>query len=112
MIQVKEMLQDKDLKYSKSEDEGSRVEQLELDKVSQAMEITTLKQRVKKLEKRNKVVDVITTAKIITEVVTAASKTITAADVQVLAATAASSTLIATPSRRRKGVVIRDLEES
>nr|GEY76579.1 hypothetical protein [Tanacetum cinerariifolium] len=44
------------------------------------------------------VVDVVTTAKLITKVVTAASETVTAA-------------IIAAPSRRRKGVVIRDLQE-
>nr|GEY72602.1 hypothetical protein [Tanacetum cinerariifolium] len=43
------------------------------------------------------VVDVVTTAKLITKVVTAPSETITAA-------------IAAAPSRRRKGVVIRDLE--
>nr|GEU62252.1 xylulose kinase-1 [Tanacetum cinerariifolium] len=70
--------------------------------------------------KFQEVVDVVTTAKIITKVVTAASDTITAAsttvtvaDAQVSAATiiAAPSKLTATP-RRRKGVVIRDPEET
>nr|GFD27407.1 hypothetical protein [Tanacetum cinerariifolium] len=94
-----------------------RVEHLEQDKIAQALEITKLKQRVKKLERRNKlkasklkrlkkvgttqkvetfndtvidddvdiepaelqeVVEVVTTAKLITEVVTTASATITA----------------------------------
>nr|GEX83766.1 hypothetical protein [Tanacetum cinerariifolium] len=59
------------------------------------------------------VVDIVTTAKIITEVVTAASTTITTDDVPIpTATTAAAPTLIAAPSRRRKGVVIRDPEES
>nr|GEV71183.1 hypothetical protein [Tanacetum cinerariifolium] len=59
------------------------------------------------------VVDVVTTAKIITEVVTATSTTIIAADVLIPAATtAAAPTLIVAPSRRTKGVVIRDPEES
>nr|GEX67629.1 hypothetical protein [Tanacetum cinerariifolium] len=164
-----------------------KVEQLELDKIAQALEITKLKQWVKKLERRNKlkggiitninadedvvledtkdvaveksadvednadiqgrkvesraeiykidmehakkvlsmqeeeseptevqeVVDVVTTAKIITKVVTAASTTITAADVPIPAVTtAAAPTLIAAPSRRRKEVVIRDPEET
>nr|GEY14449.1 hypothetical protein [Tanacetum cinerariifolium] len=58
------------------------------------------------------VVDVVTTAKIITEVVTAASTTITAADVPIPPAiTAAAPTFTAAPSRRRKGVVIRDPQE-
>nr|GEU47523.1 putative ribonuclease H-like domain-containing protein [Tanacetum cinerariifolium] len=139
------------------------------DKVAQALEITKLKQRVKKLEKKNKdvvledakdvtaveestadlgrqaesqakiykidlehakkvlsmqeeesnpaklqeVVDVVTIAKLITKVVTAASTTITAADALILAATiAAAPTLTAAFSRRRKGVVIRDPKET
>nr|GEW21803.1 hypothetical protein [Tanacetum cinerariifolium] len=133
-----------------------RVEHLELDKIAQALEISKLKRRVKKLERRNKgwmiadmdadadvvleeakdvaadakadqdtdeeesepaelqeVVDIVTTAKIITEIVTTASTTITAADVLVPAATTtAALKLTAAPSRRTKGVVIRDLEES
>nr|GFC09929.1 hypothetical protein [Tanacetum cinerariifolium] len=58
--------------------------------------------------------DVVTTTKIITEVVTAAITTITAADVTIPAATtaAAAPTLTAAPSRRRKGVVIRDPKET
>nr|GEW19382.1 hypothetical protein [Tanacetum cinerariifolium] len=123
-----------------------RVEHLEFDKVAQALEITKLKRRVKKLERRNKVrmiakmdqddvvvledgkekdkevvdavkdvkeakedetkpaevqevVDVVTTAKLITEVVTAASQTVTVAnaivttvEAQVPAATTATLT--------------------
>nr|GEZ89467.1 hypothetical protein [Tanacetum cinerariifolium] len=66
------------------------------------------------------VVDVVTTAKIIREVVTAASETITVASAiiptpepQVPAATlnAAPTRVVAAPSRRRKGVVIRDPED-
>nr|GEU52023.1 hypothetical protein [Tanacetum cinerariifolium] len=66
------------------------------------------------------VVDVVTTAKIITEVVTAASDTITtastnitAADVPIYATTiVAAFTLTVAPSRRRKGVVIKDPQET
>nr|GEV30939.1 reverse transcriptase domain-containing protein [Tanacetum cinerariifolium] len=59
------------------------------------------------------VVDIVTTAKIITEVVTAASTTITATNVPIPAAiTAVAPTLTAAPSRRTKGVVIMDPEES
>nr|GEV01619.1 hypothetical protein [Tanacetum cinerariifolium] len=128
-----------------------RVEHLEFDKVAQAVKITKLKQRVKKLERRNKgrmiaemyqdvdvvleddkkkdesepdevqeVVDVVNTAKIITEVVTTASETITttstnitAAEAQVPAATltVTPARVTAAPSRKRKGIVIRDLQE-
>nr|GEW26870.1 putative ribonuclease H-like domain-containing protein [Tanacetum cinerariifolium] len=139
-----------------------RVEHLEHDNIDQALEITKLKRRVRKLERRNKgrmivemdedddvvlekakdvptniakadqdakvlgmqkdeskptkvqeVVEVVTTAKLITEVVTAASTTIAAAEVPVPAATTpAASKLNAAPSRRTKGVVIRDPKES
>nr|GEW58300.1 ribonuclease H-like domain-containing protein [Tanacetum cinerariifolium] len=123
-----------------------RVEHLELDKIAQALEISNLKRKVKKLERRNKVkgrmiadmdadadvvleeakeedeskpaevqdvVEVVTTAKLITKVVTAASITITAAEVPVSAATtAAAPKLTAAPKRRTKGVVIRDPKES
>nr|GEV77608.1 retrovirus-related Pol polyprotein from transposon TNT 1-94 [Tanacetum cinerariifolium] len=59
------------------------------------------------------VVDVVTTAKIITEVVTAASTTIIAADVPIPAATiVVAPTLTAASSRRRKGVVIRDPQKT
>nr|GEV51438.1 putative ribonuclease H-like domain-containing protein [Tanacetum cinerariifolium] len=69
------------------------------------------------------VVDVVTTTKLITEVVTAASETVTAASVIITTAeaqvpAATTATLIAAParvaaaaSRRRKGVVIRDPEK-
>nr|GEZ49264.1 hypothetical protein [Tanacetum cinerariifolium] len=59
------------------------------------------------------VVDIVTTSKIVTEAITAASTTITAADVPIPAATTdVASKLTTAPSRRTKGVVIRDLEES
>nr|GEW31162.1 hypothetical protein [Tanacetum cinerariifolium] len=59
------------------------------------------------------VVDVVTTAKLITEVVTAASITISAADVLVPAVTTdAAPTLTVVPRRMTKGVVITNLEES
>nr|GEW61314.1 hypothetical protein [Tanacetum cinerariifolium] len=135
------------------------VKHLEYDKVAQALEITKLKRRVKKLEKWNmvkgrmiddfdkddvavlmddkeeevkddqeddpaevqEVVDVVTTAKLITEVVTAASETVTAASTTISAAepqvptasitTAAPVRGVAASTRRRKGVVIRDPKE-
>nr|GEZ50498.1 hypothetical protein [Tanacetum cinerariifolium] len=70
--------------------------------------------------KVQEVVDVVTTAKLITKVVTAASETVTAgstfisaAEPQVPAATitAAPAKVATAPSKRRKGVVIRDPEE-
>nr|GEW37736.1 hypothetical protein [Tanacetum cinerariifolium] len=87
-----------------------RVEHLEHDKVAQALEITKLKKRVKKLERANKeAVEVVTTAKLITEVVAAVSESVTAASATIAAVAAA--TIIAAPvrvaaasTRRRKGV--------
>nr|GEW20500.1 hypothetical protein [Tanacetum cinerariifolium] len=62
------------------------------------------------------VVEVVTTAKLMTKVVTAASATITAADTLIPATTitTATPTLTTAPSaaRRRKGVVIRDPKET
>nr|GEU51348.1 uncharacterized mitochondrial protein AtMg00810-like [Tanacetum cinerariifolium] len=63
--------------------------------------------------KLQEVMNIVTTAKIITKVVTATSTTITAADVPIpTTTTAAAPTLTAAPSRRTKGVVIRDPKES
>nr|GEZ70000.1 reverse transcriptase domain-containing protein [Tanacetum cinerariifolium] len=66
------------------------------------------------------VVDVVTITKLITEVVTAVSETVTAASAIIFAAepqvaaatiTAIPVKVVAAPSRRRKGVVIRDPKE-
>nr|GEV49380.1 hypothetical protein [Tanacetum cinerariifolium] len=97
-----------------------------LKKVGSAQRIDTSDDTVMDDEEKSKpaeiheVVDVFTTAKIITEVVTAASDTIitasttiTVADVPIPAATiAATPTLTAAPSRRRKGVAIKDPQET
>nr|GEV68663.1 retrovirus-related Pol polyprotein from transposon TNT 1-94 [Tanacetum cinerariifolium] len=70
-------------------------------------------EETKPIELQEVVDVVITTAKIIIKVVTAASTTIITADVPIPAATtAAALTLTVAPSRRTKGVVIRDPEES
>nr|GEY10792.1 hypothetical protein [Tanacetum cinerariifolium] len=58
------------------------------------------------------VVEVVTTAKLITEVVTTASTTITAAAPQLTIAAAPTLTTAPSTARRRKRVVIRDIEES
>nr|GEY40219.1 reverse transcriptase domain-containing protein [Tanacetum cinerariifolium] len=58
------------------------------------------------------VVEVVTTAKLITKVVTAASATITAAALKLTTATAPTLTTAPSVARSRKGVVIRDPEES
>nr|GFA61476.1 hypothetical protein [Tanacetum cinerariifolium] len=128
-----------------------RVKHLEQEKIAQALEITKLKQRVKKLERRNKlkasklrrlkkvgttqridtsdntvmdddddivpaelqeVVEVVTTAKLITKVVTATSVTITAAVPQLTTAAAPTLTTAPSAARRRKEVVIKDPKET
>nr|GEY23745.1 hypothetical protein [Tanacetum cinerariifolium] len=66
--------------------------------------------------KVQKVVDVVTTAKLITKVVAAVSESVTAASATIAAVPAATITaapvrVVAASTRRRKGVVIRDLEE-
>nr|GEW47356.1 hypothetical protein [Tanacetum cinerariifolium] len=65
-----------------------------------------------KLAEPQEVVEVITTAKLITKVVTAASTTITVAALQITTTAALTLTTAPSAARRRKGVVIRDLEES
>nr|GEU58419.1 hypothetical protein [Tanacetum cinerariifolium] len=58
------------------------------------------------------VVEVVTTTKLITKVVTAASATITTAAPQLTTTAAPILTTVASATRRRKGVVIRDPEET
>nr|GEZ16704.1 hypothetical protein [Tanacetum cinerariifolium] len=117
-----------------------RVEHLEHDKVAQDLEITKLKTRVKKLDRANKVktlklrrlkkvlsmqedepevqeaVDVVTTAKLITEVVAAVSESVSSASATIAAVPAATITaapvrVVAASTRIRKRVVIRDPKE-
>nr|GEU61538.1 putative reverse transcriptase domain-containing protein [Tanacetum cinerariifolium] len=106
-----------------------KVEALEQNKAAQALEIIKFKQRVKKLEGKNKlkvsglkglrkddelepvelkeVVEVVTTAKLMTKVVTAAAATITG-----VATTTPTITAAPSAARRRKGVVIKDPKET
>nr|GFB23672.1 hypothetical protein [Tanacetum cinerariifolium] len=98
------------------------VENLEHDKAAQNLEIIKLKARVKRLERANKddsevqkVVEVVTTAKLITKVVTAATSQVSATSATISAAKpsipAAALTVVAAYTRRRKGVIIRYPEE-
>nr|GFB23987.1 synaptobrevin, longin-like domain protein [Tanacetum cinerariifolium]GFB24374.1 synaptobrevin, longin-like domain protein [Tanacetum cinerariifolium] len=64
------------------------------------------------LAELQEVVEVVTTAKLITEVVIAVSATITAAAPQLTTVAALTLTTAPSAARRRKGVVIRDPEES
>nr|GEY63061.1 hypothetical protein [Tanacetum cinerariifolium] len=115
-----------------------RVEGLEHDKAAQQLEIVKLKARVKKMEKINKVkssklrrlkkvlsmqeddtevqeaVEIVTIAKLMTEVVTAAATQVVAASTPIPAAKPKILTITAAPAvstRRRKGVIIRDPKE-
>nr|GEV57330.1 retrotransposon protein, putative, Ty3-gypsy subclass [Tanacetum cinerariifolium] len=82
-------------------------------KIDQDAKVLSMQEEESQPAELQEVVDIVTTAKIITDVVTAASTTITIADVPIPAATTASTLkLTAAPSRRTKGVVIRDHEES
>nr|GEV67492.1 putative ribonuclease H-like domain-containing protein [Tanacetum cinerariifolium] len=75
--------------------------------------VLSMQEEESKLVELQEVVDIVTTFKIITKVVTAASTIITAADVLIPAAiTAAAPTLTAAPSKRTNRVVIKDPEES
>nr|GEX56020.1 xylulose kinase-1 [Tanacetum cinerariifolium] len=86
-----------------------------------ANKVLSMQKDESELAKVQEVVDVFTTTKIITEVVNAASKTNTAASTTITAdeaqvpaviLTAAPARVTAAPSRRRKGLVIRDPKES
>nr|GEW86359.1 hypothetical protein [Tanacetum cinerariifolium] len=114
-----------------------RVENLEHDKAAQKLEIIKLKARridssddmedvfnqgrmIDDLHKdegieSSKVVEVVTTAKLITEVVIAATSQVSAASATISTAKpsipAAAPTVVAAYTRRRKGVIIRDPEE-
>nr|GEY64046.1 hypothetical protein [Tanacetum cinerariifolium] len=87
-----------------------------VEKIANVEESADIQGGKQKPTEPQEVVEVVTTAKLIIEVVTAASETITAADTPIPAATitATASTLTTVPSaaRRRNGVVIRDPEET
>nr|GEZ76240.1 synaptobrevin, longin-like domain protein [Tanacetum cinerariifolium] len=106
-----------------AQDQGRKAEsQAEIYKIDleHANKVLSMQEDESEPAKVQEVVDVVTTSKIITEVVTAASETITAAsttitvvEAQVLAVTltAAPERVTAAPSRKRKRVVIRDPQE-
>nr|GEZ37646.1 xylulose kinase-1 [Tanacetum cinerariifolium] len=108
---------DQDSKVDESVDiQGRKAEsQAEIYKIDldHANKVLSMQEEESKPAEVQEVVDVVTTAKLITKVVTAASTTISAVDVPIPAAiTVAASKLTIGPSRRTKGVVIRDPEES
>nr|GEY73133.1 hypothetical protein [Tanacetum cinerariifolium] len=86
------------------------VPKIDLDNVNKVLSMHEEESEPAELQE---VVDIVTTAKIITEVVTAASTTINVADVLIPVATIiVALTLTAALSRRTKGVVIRDPKEA
>nr|GEU75511.1 hypothetical protein [Tanacetum cinerariifolium] len=107
-----------------ADDQGRKAEsQAEIYKIDleHAKKVLSMHEEESEQAELQEVVDVVTTAKIITKVVTAASDIITAASTAITAAdvlistattAAAAPTLTATPSRRRKEVVIRDPQET
>nr|GEU58874.1 hypothetical protein [Tanacetum cinerariifolium] len=93
----------------------TRESQAEIYKIDldHANKVLSMQEEESEPAKLQEVVDIVTTAKIITEVVTAASTTIISANVLIpIATTTAAPKLTTAPSRRTKGVVIRDPEES
>nr|GFA79265.1 hypothetical protein [Tanacetum cinerariifolium] len=112
----------KDVQES-SQDQGRQAEfQAEIYKIDMdhANKVLSMQEDESEPAEVQEVVDVVTTAKLITEVVTTASKTVTVASAIITAAkaqvpavtlTAALARVAAAPSRRRKGVVIKDPEE-
>nr|GEU33382.1 hypothetical protein [Tanacetum cinerariifolium] len=107
-----------------AQDQGRKAEyQAKIYKIDleHANKVLSMQEDESEPAKVQEVVDVVTTAKLITEVVTAAGETITAASTIITAAeaqvpavtlTASPARVTAASSRRRKGVVIRDPKES
>nr|GEW92230.1 hypothetical protein [Tanacetum cinerariifolium] len=100
---IDEMDKDDAIVLKDEKEDDKKVEEAKVDESAQEDEPAEVQQ----------VVDVVTTAKLIIKVVTAASAIIPTAEPQVLVATitAAPAKVAAAPSRRRKGVVIRDSKE-
>nr|GEX16310.1 hypothetical protein [Tanacetum cinerariifolium] len=105
------------LKEMRQAESQAEIYKIDLD---HANKVLSMQEDETKPAEVQEVVDIVTTAKIITEVVTAASETITAASTNITATeaqvpaatlTATSARVTAAPSRRRKGIVIRDLQE-
>nr|GFA47265.1 hypothetical protein [Tanacetum cinerariifolium] len=94
----------------RQEESQAEIYKIDMDHANKVLSIQEDESRPDEVQE---VVDVVTTAKLITEVVIAASVTIPTAKPKVPAATltVAPARVVAAPSRRKKGVVIRDPEE-
>nr|GEX04023.1 hypothetical protein [Tanacetum cinerariifolium] len=112
-VVAKEVEVEKAAKVEKSADvQGRQAEsQAQIYKIDLEHADTVLSMQDDELDpaKHKEVVEVVTTAKLMTEVVTAASATITVATTPI---TVAAITAAPSAARRRKGVVIRDHEET
>nr|GEU41381.1 hypothetical protein [Tanacetum cinerariifolium] len=110
---VEESLQDQ----GRTTESQAEIYKIDLD---HANKVLSMQEDETEPSKVQEVVDVVTTAKLINEVDTAASETITAASINITAAeaqvpvvtlTATPARIVLAPIRRRKGVVIRDPKE-
>nr|GEW79987.1 putative ribonuclease H-like domain-containing protein [Tanacetum cinerariifolium] len=117
------LMDDKEEKKKEEEVKDDQVQgwQAEIYKIDMDHALKVLSMQEDDPAEVQEVVDVVTTAKLITEVVTTASEIVTAANTTISAAepqvhaaaitTAAPFRVVAAPTRRRKEVVIRDPEE-
>nr|GEW21285.1 hypothetical protein [Tanacetum cinerariifolium] len=104
-VEIKESA---DVQGRKAESQA-QIYQVDLEHADNVLSIQDVEEEPAELQK---VVEVITTAKLITEVVTAASTIITAVAPQLTTASAPTLTTAPSAARRRKGVVIRDPKET
>nr|GEW42941.1 hypothetical protein [Tanacetum cinerariifolium] len=109
-VEKSDDVEDNDDIQGRTAESQAKIYKIDLD---HANKVLSMQEEESEPIKLQEVVDVVTTAKIINEVITAASKTITAVDVPIPASTTnVAPTLTVAPSRRTKEVVIRDPEES
>nr|GFA15857.1 hypothetical protein [Tanacetum cinerariifolium] len=113
---AKEVTVEKSVDVKESADvQGRQVEsqdqiyKIDLEHADKVLSMQDVKEEPTELQE---VVEVVTTAKLITEVVTVASATIIAAAPQLTTAAALTLTTAPSAARRRKGVVIRDPKET
>nr|GEZ27769.1 hypothetical protein [Tanacetum cinerariifolium] len=107
-VQDAEIEESSDVQGRQSESQA-QIYQIDLEHAEKVLSMQDVDIEPAKLQE---VVEVVTTAKLITKVVTAASAIITAATPQLTTAAAPTLTTAPSTARRRKGVVIRDPKEA
>nr|GEV65274.1 putative ribonuclease H-like domain-containing protein [Tanacetum cinerariifolium] len=107
-VQDAEIEESSDVQGRKSESQA-QIYQIDLEHVDKVLSMQDDEVEPAELQE---VVELVTTTKLITKVVTAASAIITAAAPQLTTATAPTLTTVPSAARRRKGVVIRDPKET